>query len=331
MSKTASRADPPLALTPGEPAGIGPDIALQLAARPRRLPWVALADPEMLAARARCLGLSVTPREWKPGEPAPVDAGVIPVLEMPLHSIAKPGVPEPNNARALLDALDRAVDGCRSGEFRALVTGPLAKFVIAGAGIPFTGHTEYLAARTGGTPVMMLVAGDLRVALVTTHLALREVPDAVTPDRVEFVIRILHHELRTRFQIADPRIAVLGLNPHAGESGHLGREEIEVIAPVIARLQDYGFRLTGPLAADTAFTPAALARCDAVVAMYHDQGLPVLKHAGFGTAVNCTLGLPLVRTSVDHGTAFHLAGTGRADAGSLAAALDLAAMMADAP
>lgn len=318
----------PLALTPGEPAGIGPDLALVLASRARTTPWVALADPALLQRRARELGLAVAVSEWRPGSAVRCEAGVIPVLPMPLAVLPAAGEPDPANARALLASLDRAVDGCRAGNFSALVTGPLQKSTINAAGIPFSGHTEYLAARAGGTPVMLLVAGTLRVALVTTHLALRDVPAAVTAERVEQVLRGLIHGLTLRFGIVAPRIAVLGLNPHAGEAGHFGTEEVAVINPVLDRLRQEGLAVAGPLPADTAFTPAALARCDAVLAMYHDQGLPVLKHAGFGHAVNCTLGLPLIRTSVDHGTALDRAGTGAGDVGSLSAAIELAAFMA---
>ena len=318
----------PLALTPGEPAGIGPELALALASHTRTIPWVCLADPALLADRAERLGLAVECREWEAGQPVPVDAGVLPVVPIPIAQIPEPGVPTPKNAAALLAALDRAVDGCASGEFAALVTGPLQKSTIADSGVEFTGHTEYLARRAGGAPVMMLVAGSLRVALATTHLPLRAVADAIDRDLIERVLTVLECDLRTRFDLARPRIAVLGLNPHAGESGHLGREELDVIAPALDALRERGFDLLGPLPADTAFTPASLERCDAVLAMYHDQGLPVLKYAGFGHAVNVTLGLPIVRTSVDHGTALDLAGTGRADAGSLQAAIELAAAMA---
>lgn len=328
MSRTGSKAERPLALTVGDPAGIGPDLAATLAMRPRAVPWVALGDPAMLAERARTLEFPVTIEEWAPGEPVPEAAGTLPVLSVPLRVPARAGEPDPANAAAVLATLDRAVDGCRDGVFRGIVTGPIAKSVIADAGIPFTGHTEYFAERAGGTPVMMLVSRILRVALVTTHLPLREVADAITGERVETVVRIVADDLRRRFAVAKPRLAVLGLNPHAGENGHLGREEIEFVEPALERLRRAGLDITGPVPADTAFTPAALARCDAVVAMYHDQGLPVLKHAGFGSAVNCTLGLPMVRTSVDHGTAFDLAGSGRADPGSLQEAFALAALMA---
>ena len=316
-----------LVITPGEPAGIGPDIVLMLAARGRRIPAVVIADPGLLEERAAALGIDVVLEDWEPGTDAVLGEHRLTLLPQPLARPARAATPDPGNAPALLAALDRAVDGCLAGEFAALVTGPLHKAVINDAGIPFSGHTEYLAERTGGRPVMMLVAGWLRVALATTHLPLREVPDAITADRLERVLTVLHHDLTSRFGIESPRIRVLGLNPHAGEGGHMGREEIDIIAPVIERLRANGMSLSGPVPADTAFTPDSLPGCDAVLAMYHDQGLPVLKHAGFGEAVNCTLGLPIVRTSVDHGTALSLAGTGAAECSSLQSAIDVAIHM----
>jgi 4-hydroxythreonine-4-phosphate dehydrogenase len=232
---------------------------------------------------------------------------------------------DPANARYVLALLDAALEGCINGRFDAMVTAPVHKGVINDAGVPFSGHTEYLAEHTGTTlPVMLLVGGGLRVALATTHLPLAAVSAAVTAERLSAVLEVLDADLRTKFGIASPRILVCGLNPHAGEGGHLGREEIEVIAPTLQRLQRAGLQLTGPVPADTAFLPERLAGHDAVLAMYHDQGLPVLKRAAFGEGVNVTLGLPIVRTSVDHGTALDLAGTGRADAGSLHAAVRLA-------
>jgi len=320
----------PIAVTPGDPAGIGPDLLLFLAHAGLEGPVVAIADPDMLAARARALELPITLAQTPAGPPWSSPApGTLWVHPLPLAKPCEPGVPDPTNASSLLAALDTAVDGCLGGSFSALVTGPLSKAIINESGVPFTGHTEYLAARCGGAhPVMLLAGGGLRVALATTHLPLRAVAGAIQQSRIERVLRILHADLRGRFAVDAPRIAVLGLNPHAGENGHLGDEEITVIGPVIRRLQAEGMRLTGPLPADTAFTPERLARCDAVLAMYHDQGLPVLKHASFGLAVNVTLGLPIIRTSVDHGTAFDLAGTGRADAGSLRAAIASAAAMA---
>jgi 4-hydroxythreonine-4-phosphate dehydrogenase len=246
------------------------------------------------------------------------------VLPHRLDSTVRAGRVDPGNARYVLRLLDTAIDGCRNGTFSAMVTGPIHKGAINDAGIPFSGHTEYLAERTGGHPVMLLACPGLRVALVTTHLALRDVADAVTPQRLEQVTRILHDELRERFRIERPRILVCGLNPHAGEGGHLGHEEDAVITPVLDRLRAAGLRLNGPLPADTLFNPRRLEEADAVLAMYHDQGLPVLKYKGFGTAVNITLGLPIVRTSVDHGTALDLAGSGLIDPGSMVAAIEQA-------
>lgn len=321
---------PLLAVTPGEPAGIGPDLCIQLAQQPSpdyRI--VVISDPALLQARARQLGL---PLQVLPHDPAALDAdqpGTLRVLPVALATPAVAGQPDTRNAPAVLDTLRRAVSGCRSGEFAALVTGPVQKSSINDAGIAFSGHTEFLA-EACGVPlvVMMLATPSLRVALATTHLPLAAVPAAITPAVLEAVIRILHADLRTKFGIAAPRILVAGLNPHAGENGHLGREEIEVIEPVLQALRAEGLDLRGPLPADTLFTPARLAQADAVLAMYHDQGLPVLKYQGFGEAVNITLGLPMIRTSVDHGTALDLAGTGRADSGSLRAALRMAAAMA---
>jgi len=317
-----------LIYTPGEPAGIGPDLILQLAvAGEAPLPLV-VADPELLRARAERLGLTVqvealaSPERYRPRHPA------LQVLPVELAAPCEAGRADPVNADYVLETLRVAVARClQAPEACALVTGPVHKGVINEAGIPFTGHTEFLAGLAGGHPVMMLACPGLRVALATTHLPLRQVADAITPRLLEQVLRILHRDLRIRFGIADPRILVCGLNPHAGEGGHLGSEEREVIAPVLERLRGEGMRLFGPLPADTLFTPRHLERADAVLAMYHDQGLPVLKHLGFGRAVNITLGLPLVRTSVDHGTALELAGTGRAETGSLEAALETAAGM----
>lgn len=314
----------PLLLTPGEPAGIGPEIACRVALE--RSGLVLVADPDHIAETLRTLGFRETIHPWQVGEPLPEDG--IALMPEPLPGPAVPGRPSPEHAAGLLRALDRAVDVCMQGQAAGLVTGPLHKAAINDAGIPFTGHTEYLAGRAGvERVVMMLVADTLRVALATTHLPLAAVPAAITSGDLESTLRILHHDLANRFRIARPRIAVLGLNPHAGEDGHLGDEEQRIIEPVVRRLREAGLDLVGPLPADTAFLPDRLARFDAVLAMYHDQGLPVLKYAGFGRAVNITLGLPFVRTSVDHGTALDLAGTGRADPGSLVAAIDLAAKL----
>jgi 4-hydroxythreonine-4-phosphate dehydrogenase len=272
-----------------------------------------IGDRDVIAERARMRGI-------------PFDA---PVIHVPAAASVTPGKLDKANARHVLAMLDRALEGCLSGEFGAMCTAPVQKSVLNDAGIPFTGHTEYLAEKTG-TPlvVMMLAGGGLRVALATTHLALSEVPRAITRELLERIIRITDHDLRTRFGVARPRILVAGLNPHAGESGYLGREEIEVIEPVIAKLKAEGLGVSGPYPADTLFTPRVLATGDAALAMFHDQGLPVLKHAAFGSAVNVTLGLPIIRTSVDHGTALDRAGTGEVDVGSLKEAIALAFEMA---
>ncbi|MFZ5491462.1 MAG: 4-hydroxythreonine-4-phosphate dehydrogenase PdxA [Pseudomonadota bacterium] len=318
-----------LAITVGEPAGIGPDICLELA-RTACAPDIELTligDARQLAERAAALGgaINLVPFEAD-RPPAPLAAGTVPVLQIDLPRPPVPGRPDRANALALLEGLDRAVGACLDGRFDALVTAPLDKGVICDAGIPFSGHTEYLAARCRTEQVVMLLVADrLRVALASTHLPLREVADALSEEGIAGTLRILDHDLRERFGIAQPRIAVCGLNPHAGERGHLGREELDVIAPAIAQARAQGVDAAGPWPADTLLTPARLAPFDAVLAMYHDQGLPVLKYAGFGRAVNVTLGLPIIRTSVDHGTAYELAGTGRADAGSLRAAVALAA------
>jgi len=280
----------------------------------------------MLVERARQLGLDVELQTYSPNAGADAHKpGVLPVVDVPLARDARAGTLDPANSRAVVEALRLATERCMRGEFGALVTAPVHKGVINDAGLPFTGHTELLAEITGAPlPVMLLCSGGLRVALATTHLPLAQVSAAVTAERLTAVLEVLHADLQKRFGLPAPRILVCGLNPHAGEGGHLGREEIDVIAPVIAALVARGLNLQGPLPADTAFTPLRLEAADAVLAMYHDQGLPVLKHAAFGHAVNVTLGLPIVRTSVDHGTALDLAGTGRADAGSMTAAITLA-------
>jgi len=304
----------PIAITAGEPAGIGPDLCLALASEPICEQLVIIADPEVLRIRAQKLGIDFPER--------------LKLLPIDCPEPAVCGTPSTANAAALLDGLRQAVDGCRQEQFSALVTAPMQKSIVNDAGIAFSGHTEFLAEACGAdTPVMLLVAGDLRVALASTHMPLREVPDYLTANGIRKVIQILHADLQSRFGIAAPEILVCGLNPHAGESGHLGHEDEEVIAPVIRELAATGMKVRGPLPADTAFTPAA-GHKDAVVAMYHDQGLPVLKYAGFGNAVNVTLGLPIIRTSVDHGTALDIAGTGTADTGSLFAAIELAATLA---
>ena len=318
MAKT-----PVIALTPGEPAGIGPDVCVLLARRPPRARLVFIADPVVLRSRAKALGLPFEAAEWA----GQAQDGLY-LLPVATKAPVVPGRLDKANAAYVLETLKRAVAGCLNGEFDALVTGPAHKGNINDAGFAFTGHTEYLAALAGGvTPVMMLAAGNLRVVLATTHLALADVPRAITRERVTRVIEILHRDLKEKFGMPEPRIRVCGLNPHAGEGGHLGREEIEVIEPVIKALAAKGMKLEGPVPADTAFLPESLKDTDAVLAMYHDQGLPVLKHHDFAHAVNITLGLPFIRTSVDHGTALELAGTGKADPSSLYAAIDMALTM----
>jgi 4-hydroxythreonine-4-phosphate dehydrogenase len=318
---------PLIAVTAGEPAGIGPDLCVALARR--RLPAriVVVADRDLLRARARKLGVPLKLAD------APAAAarnhGTLLVHHVPLARAAVAGRLDPANSGYVLRTLETAADGCRAGAFDALVTAPLQKSVINQAGIPFTGHTEFLAERTAAPHVvMMLVGGGLRVALATTHVALKDVARAITAESLERTLRVLRGDLAARFGIAKPRILVAGLNPHAGESGFLGREESDIIVPLLERLRAEGFDLTGPLPADTLFNPHRLKGCDCVLAMYHDQGLPVLKYASFGAGVNVTLGLPIIRTSVDHGTALDLAGTGRATVGSLVEAIKLAAQLA---
>jgi 4-hydroxythreonine-4-phosphate dehydrogenase len=318
-----------LIVTPGEPAGIGPDLVVMAAQQRRTVPWAAAADAEMLAARAALLNLPLS-ISTDLDNPC-VEAGALTVLHTPLAASVVPGQLDTDNVAGVMQALDTAIAGCKSGEFAALVTGPMQKSVINDAGLPFSGHTEYLAqAADVDDVVMLLAAANLRVAVATTHLPLQAVAAALTPALLERRLNILHADLRAKFHIQRPHILVAGLNPHAGEQGHLGREEIEVITPVLDKLRNQGMHLTGPLPADTLFTPQHLQGADAVMAMYHDQGLPVLKYAGFGEAVNVTLGLPFVRTSVDHGTALDKAGSGAAEAGSFHAAITLAAQLAEA-
>lgn len=319
---------PRIALTVGEPAGIGPDLCVQLAQQPQACQLVAVADPELLMQRARQLGLSLVIRLFD--QAAPVQASQAGVLTVSPVKMAVEGVCgqlNPQNSHYVLDTIRLATQGCLDGLFAAMVTAPVHKAVINDAGLAFTGHTEYIAGLTGGTPVMMLATPGLRVALVTTHLPLSQVSGAITKPSLTTVIRLLDRDLRQRFAITNPKILVCGLNPHAGENGHLGREEIDIINPVLNQLRNEGLNLHGPLPADTLFTPKYLQDADAVLAMYHDQGLPVLKHMGFGQAVNITLGLPIVRTSVDHGTALELAGSGQASLGSLQLALKTALEM----
>ncbi len=331
MSSSApARSDPRpvIAVTPGEPAGIGPDLAVMLAQHDANARLVFIADPVLLAARASALGLPLRTVAFAPGQPPP--AGAVEVLTCRLRADVGAGRLDTANAPYVLECLDHAARGCLDDTFDAMLTGPVHKGIINDALIPFTGHTEYLAEAAGGgrRPVMMLAAGSLRVALVTTHVALREVPDLVTRPALHYTLRTVSDALVTQFGLTAPRIAVCGLNPHAGENGHMGREEIDTIEPVLAECRSVGMDVRGPLPADTAFTPDRLREVDAIVAMYHDQGLTALKALGFGQAVNITLGLPFIRTSVDHGTALDLAGTGRANPESLQAALALAIQLA---
>ena len=312
-----------LAITPGEPAGIGPDLVIRLAQHERQHGWVVLADADMLAARAHVLGLPLA-IDNNLSQPSCAPS-CLTVRHVALARPVKAGQLDCDNVAGVLAALDAAIQGALDGTYRGLVTGPMQKSIVNQAGTPFSGHTEYLADAAGvDDVVMLLVAGELRVALATTHLPLAKVAAELTQTLLTRRLKILHTGLQDFFALTDPHILVAGLNPHAGESGHLGREEIEIITPVLDALRREGLRLSGPLPADTLFTPRHLQGADAVMAMYHDQGLPVLKYAGFGEAVNVTLGLPFVRTSVDHGTALDLAGTGSVDTGSMAAALQLA-------
>lgn len=320
---------PVLAITAGEPAGIGPDLCLQLVQSDRDIALVVIADPVLLADRARELKLPITLHEWQAGQPPVQVAGELSIRSVTgLHSTTA-GQLNPANSRYVLNTLDVAARGCLDGTFDAMVTAPVHKGVINDAGITFSGHTEYLQQLCNVDRVVMMLATEgLRVALATTHLPLKDVAAAITPERLKQVLRVLNADLKYFFGVAEPQILVAGLNPHAGEGGHLGREEMTVIEPTLDALRAEGLHLTGPLPADTLFTPHWLDQADAVLAMFHDQGLPVLKFKGFGRAVNITLGLPIVRTSVDHGTALDLAGTGKADGGSLAAAIDYAIAMA---
>lgn len=314
---------PRLIVTAGEPAGVGPELCVRLAQAPWPCALVVAGNRAQLAQTATGLGLPLaTSAHDADAAPAPHEPGRLTVLDVPLAAPVVPGRADPANATHVLEMLALACDATAAGRFDALVTAPVHKGVLNAAGTPFSGHTEFFAERLGGVrPVMMLAAGALRVALATTHLPLRAVADAITRENLAEVLTILDHDLRTHFAIDAPRILVCGLNPHAGEDGHLGREELDVIGPVLDALRAAGLDLIGPLPADTLFQPQRLANADAVLAMYHDQGLPVLKYAGFGRAVNVTLGLPVIRTSVDHGTAFDLAGSGRASPASLQAAL----------
>jgi len=321
--------NPVIAITAGEPAGIGPDLCVLLAQEPQTEHLVVLADQQLLAQRAQSRGLPWRSLPFNPADQPAFERGAMSVVHVPLAAAVTAGKLERANAAYVLRTLEIAIDGCRDGRFDAMVTAPVHKGIINDAGIAFTGHTEFLAARTRAPHVvMMLTGGGLRVALATTHVAVKDIAQRITPGSLEQTLRVLQHDLTARFGIAAPRIAVAGLNPHAGESGHLGREEIEIIAPLLERLRREGMQLTGPLPADTLFNRERLRDFDCVLAMYHDQGLPVLKYASFGSGVNVTLGLPIIRTSVDHGTALDLAGSGKVDAGSLRAAINLAAALA---
>ena len=321
-----------LAITSGEPAGIGPDLCVQLAQQHHTQQLVVLADPQMLQQRAELLGLPLNIREFDPLM-TPIEASqagelwVYPIT-MPQPVVA--GQLNRDNAQTVVDMLRIAAQGCQDGWWQGIVTAPVQKSVINDAGIAFSGHTEYFRDHCHVKEVvMMLATSDLKVALVTTHLPLREVADAITAERLRRVTRILHHDLQRYFGLPKPHILVAGLNPHAGEDGHLGREELDIMIPALEQLRTEGLNLTGPLPADTLYTPKLLEQADATLSMYHDQGLPVLKFHGFGRAANITLGLPIIRTSVDHGTALDLAGTGQADAGSLHTAIEVATQMAN--
>ena len=316
-----------LIVTPGEPGGIGPDLCVALAALPFQGEWIVAADPNLIRQRAALIGEQISIESWTPDQSySQHRVGTLKVWDVARCTNPSPGIADPANAQYVLDTLRLATQGCVNGSFDALVTGPVQKSSINEAGIPFTGHTEYLAALTGcDLPVMMLATEGLRVALATTHVPISQVSGLIKRPLVEKVIRLLHRDLQQRFGLDDARILVCGLNPHAGEDGHCGREDIDEIVPVIQKLKSEGMNIQGPLPADTLFTPRYLDQCDAVLAMYHDQGLPVLKYKGFGNAINITLGLPIIRTSVDHGTALSLAGTkGQVEVGSFALALKTA-------
>lgn len=324
MNKTV-----PLAITTGEPAGIGPDLVVQLAQQAQKNPVVVIADADLLQQRAQQLAIPVTIEDYTGQELAASSEKKLCVLHTPLKTTCQAGKLNTQNASYVLDTLRIAAEGCMQQRFAAMITGPVHKGIINDAGIPFTGHTEFLAELSDcKKPVMMLTTATLRVALATTHLPLSQVSKAITPELLEQTLTVMHNDLQQKFGIAQPAITVCGLNPHAGENGHLGREEIDIIEPVIHQLINHGMKITGPVPADTAFTPDMMKITDAYLTMYHDQGLPVLKHAGFNQAINITLGLPFIRTSVDHGTAIELAGSGKANTGSLAAAIRLASSLA---
>ncbi|WP_319938638.1 4-hydroxythreonine-4-phosphate dehydrogenase PdxA [Xenorhabdus littoralis] len=319
----------PIIITPGEPAGVGPDLVIALAQKEWPIQLVVCADSELMLSRAKQLNLPLQLHTYSPEHISPSQAaGTLTILPVSLQSPAIAGELNRENGKYVTETLAKACDGCLNGEFSALVTGPVNKAVINDAGVSFTGHTEFFADRSQCSKVvMMLATEELRVALATTHLPLLDVPKAITFDSLREVVTILNHDLKTKFGIPRPHIYVCGLNPHAGEGGHMGREEIDVIIPALDSLRTEGIWLEGPLPADTLFQPKYLDNADAVLSMYHDQGLPVLKYQGFGRAMNITLGLPFIRTSVDHGTALELAGTGKADVGSFITALNLAIKM----
>lgn len=320
-----------IAITPGEPGGIGPDLVCQLAQSHREQALVAIGDRQLLQQRSELLGLKLDVQDYQQHQTVTHAAGQLSVLHTPMAEKGVVGKASVANAGYLLATLDKAISGCQSGQFTAMVTGPINKSIINQAGIPFSGHTEYLQAKTQSQKVVMMLATDsLRVALATTHIPIKDVAAAITAESLSQVIEIINHDLQRDFGLKQPRILVCGLNPHAGEYGHIGREEIDVIIPVLEKYRKRGYQLIGPLPADTLFTEKYLQQADAVLAMFHDQGLPVLKYAGFGKAANITLGLPIIRTSVDHGTAFDLAGTGQANGGSLLTAIQCAAHMAQA-
>ncbi|MCF6203792.1 MAG: 4-hydroxythreonine-4-phosphate dehydrogenase PdxA [Methylococcaceae bacterium] len=320
-----------IALTVGEPAGIGPDLCVQLAQSKQEAEIVAIADPQLLKQRAEQLKLKLDINSFDSLTPPTINvAGSITVLPSQLLDTVICGQLNAVNSPYVIETIKIATQGCVDGLFDAMVTAPVQKSIINEANIPFSGHTEFIAEMTGGQPVMMLATPGLRVALVTTHLPLSDVSKAVTGERLSRIITLLNKDLRLRFSLKNPKILVCGLNPHAGENGYLGKEEIEIIEPTLKSLSAKGINLQGPLPADTLFTPKYLKSADAVLAMYHDQGLPVLKHMGFGQAVNITLGLPIIRTSVDHGTALDLAGTGKANMGSLEFAIKTALEMTGA-
>ncbi len=325
-----SKLIPRVAITPGEPAGIGPDLCVLSSQTPFLCEPVVYADPELLTNRAQQLGVPLKLNLVDFSIPASIpEPGQLSIQPVKLNSSVTAGLANVSSASYVLESLTQATNACMNGFCDALCTGPIHKGIINEAGIEFSGHTEFLGELTGGTAVMMLASPSMRVALVTTHIPLRDVANQVTAERLKLVLEILHHDLRSKFGFENPRIIVCGLNPHAGEGGHMGLEERDIIEPVLNQLRQQGMTLIGPLPADTVFTPHHLQQCDAVLAMYHDQGLPPLKQTGFGNAVNITLGLPIIRTSVDHGTALDLAGTGKIDSGSFQVAIELATQLAN--